>query len=442
MAGLATLEAGLLPAGHADHESLAVGGLAVMEGPAPGHESIVSMLTQRVRTYPRLTQRLRSHAFGLSAPEWTSDPGFNLADHVRRIALPRPGDEEALRRATADLVAMRLDLDRPPWEAWVIEGLTDNRWAMLIKVHHAMADGIAVSRIFEGLCDDGVSYSLQHRISAAQEHTDRRSLPRVGISPLKLASALWNVSATIAATAAVVARGAAELAIDLVLPTSPSALDGPVSNLCRYSTARVPMHDIAEVCRRFDVTVNDVVLAALTESYRALMIDRGESPRRAPQHTPLAVSMRSAQAPRSSDDRGSLMRLPVEEKNPLRRLKTVHSRLNDTKSPPDRLAFRLPHHGVATTVTNVTGPRQQLHLMGRTVLGLFPIVPGANLRTGVAVLSYADDLFFGVVTDYEKTSEADTLARSIELAVERLTSCSKHPSGRKDHCALTALGTG
>jgi hypothetical protein len=305
--------------------------------------------------------------------------------------------------------------------------------------------------MFEGLCDDGVSYSLAHRIRAAREALHPNG---VGAGPLQLAHSLWKASATVASAATLVARGAVELGVDLVFPTSRSALDGPASSLRRYSTARVPMHDIAQVCQRFDVTVNDVVLAAITESYRAMMIDRGERPRRESLRTLLPVSMGSVQAPQLIDDAVSLMLadLPVDEGNLVQRLRAVHSRLDDTAPRGGGSTTRLPHQDVAATVTPVPGPRQQLHLMGRTVLSLFPIAPIAtNLRTGIAILSYADDLFFGVFADYDTVPEVDTVAHGIELAVARLVSCSRHPSTPqtperpktpRDPHKLTSLGTG
>ncbi|MFN8041830.1 MAG: wax ester/triacylglycerol synthase family O-acyltransferase [Mycobacterium sp.] len=453
MERLTTLDAGFLHAEDADrHVSLAIGGLAVMAGPAPDHESTMRTFVQRVAACPRFGQRLRLHPLGLSAPEWVEHPNFDVAHHVRRTALPAPGDDDALYRLVADVMAMRLDRDRPLWEIWVIEGLADNRWAMLTKVHHCMADGIAATHMFTGLCDDGVDESFAHRIRAARQA--KASEPRdvsFEANPVKLVVRLWHDTTTIAAAAVRAAHGVTDLAIDLARPASSSTLTGPVSSLRRYRGARVPMSDIAQVCEKFDVTINDVALAAIAESYRDTMLRRGEQPQPDSLRTLVPVSMRSNDALHATDNRVSLMlpHLPVEEENLVKRLRTVHSRLDRTKSRGQhhagnavvsagnripfaltawavRLLAQLPQRAVVTLATNVPGPQKPLHIMGCEVLSLFPVPPIAmNLRTGVAMLSYADDLFFGILADYETVPDIDALASGIEHAVARLVAVSR-----------------
>lgn len=105
---------------------------------------------------PAVRQRLRTRPFDLGAPVWVDDPDFDLGRHVRHIALPRPGNDRELYQLAADVISRRLDRDRPLWEIWLIEGLSDNRWAMLTKIHHCMADGIAATHMLAGLCDDGI----------------------------------------------------------------------------------------------------------------------------------------------------------------------------------------------------------------------------------------------------------------------------------------------
>ncbi len=136
------------------HVSLAIGGIAIVEGAAPNYEQFKTILAERIRAIPRCTQVLRSQPFDVSPPKWFDDPEFDLARHVRRIAVPRPGDDSELFRVVARVLERRLDRDRPLWECWVIEGLKGNRWAMLMKVHHCMADGISATRILARLCDD------------------------------------------------------------------------------------------------------------------------------------------------------------------------------------------------------------------------------------------------------------------------------------------------
>jgi diacylglycerol O-acyltransferase / wax synthase len=463
---LTTLDAGFLKAEDADrHVSLAIGGLAIIEGPIPERDALMSTLAQRIRACPRFGQRLRMRAFDLGAPEWVDDPDFDLGRHVRRIALPRPGDDRELFQLAADVISRRLDRDRPLWEIWIIEGLSDDRWAMLTKIHHCMADGIAATHMLAGLCDDGIRDSFASHIRAAKEPEAQGLLQAVsGVNPFSVLGGLWNASAAITATAARTALGAAEIATGLLRPTTTS-LNGRITNLRRYSVARVPLADIAQVCRTFDVTINDVALAAITESYRNILVERGEPPLPDSLRTLVPVSMRSVDAFDKTDNRVSVMLpyLPVEEQNPVQRLRIIHSRLDRTKSHGQRqaghaflsianripfpltawavgLLTRLPQRGVATLATNVPGPRQPLQIMGQPVLSVFPVPPIAmQLRTGVAMLSYAENLFFGILADYDAVADIDALARGIEDAVARLVASSKRRKPALDRRGLSLV---
>lgn len=449
---LTTLDAGFLKAEDADrHVSLAIGGLAVIEGPIPERGALIATLAQRIRACPRFAQRLRTRPLDLGAPQWVDDPSFDLGRHVRHLALPRPGDDRELFQLAADVISRRLDRDRPLWEIWIIEGLSDNRWAMLTKIHHCMADGIAATHMLAGLCDDGIGESFASHIRAAKEPEGQRvSYRKLGVNPFRMLGGLWNASAAIAATAARTAVGAAEITAGLLRPTTTS-LNGPITTLRRYGAARVPLADMTQVCQAFDVTINDVALAAITESYRNILVQRGETPLPDALRALVPVSMRSAEAFDKTDNRVSVMLpyLPVDEQHPVQRLRMVHSRLDRTKSHGQRqaghafvsmanripfpltawavrLATRLPQRGVTTLATNIPGPRQPLQLMGQRVLSVFPVPPIAmQLRTGVAMLSYAEDFFFGILADYDAVADIDALTGGIELAVARLVAISK-----------------
>lgn len=446
---LTTLDAGFLKAEDADRRvSLAIGGLAVIEGRVPEQDTLLSVVAERLRGCPRFGQRLRLHPLDLGAPEWVEDSDFDIHRHVRRVALPHPGGDRELHQVIADVMARRLDRDRPLWELWVIEGLSPDsdgdRWAMLTKLHHCMADGIAATHLLAGLCDDGVRGSFADHIGAAQEK--KRGAAKRG----SVLSSLVDASAGLAAAVVRAAQGIGEIAAGLLSPAA-SSLNGPLSDLRRYSGARVPLADIDLICQTFGVTVNDVALTAITESYRNFLVERGQKPSSDSLRTLVPVSVRSNGAMDRTDNRVSVMlpNLPVDEENPVQRLRTVHNRLGRAKASGQRqagnmfvsmanrlpfvvtawtvgLLMRLPQRGVVTLATNVPGPRRRLRFMGSDVVGLYPVPPLAlDLRTGVAMLSYADDLFFGILTDYDVVADVDQLARGIEAAVARLVAIGK-----------------
>jgi diacylglycerol O-acyltransferase / wax synthase len=214
----------------------------------------------------------------------------------------------------------------------------------------------------------------------------------------------------------------------------------------RYSAARVSLADVSTVCRGEGVTLNDVALAAITDSFRSALVRRGEQPRRNSLRTLVPVSVRSSDAFDATDNRVSVMLpfLPVEKEDPAEQLRAVHRRLNRAKGNGQRQAggifiaaanvlpfpltawavralTRLPQRGVVTLATNVPGPRQRLRVMGREVLRVLPIPPIAlQLRTGIAIVSYADELVFGIIADFDATPDVDELARGIERGVARL----------------------
>jgi len=454
---LTTLDAGFLEAEDSDrHVSLAIGGLAVIDGPAPDYDVLVATLAERVPSIPRFTQVLHTHLFDLGAPEWADDARFDVAHHVHRRALPQPGDDAALFRLVAEIMERRLDRDRPLWECWIIEGLAEGRWAMLTKLHHCIADGISATHVLTGLCDGTDGATFADRIRAAKELKPQAPSPSgLSLNPLNWIGGMWRLSTAATSAAARVTMGAVEIAAAVAGPAD-SSLTGPVSNLRRYSAARVSLVDVATVCQKFDVTINDVALAAITDSFRAFLMHRGEQPGRKSLRTLVPVSVRSADAFDKADNRVSVMLpyLPIELADPLERLQAVHSRLARTKSSGQRqagsaffaaanyipfawtawtvrLLTRLPQLGIVTLATNVPGPRHRISVMGRRVVRLLPIPPIAlQLRTGIAMLSYGDDLVFGVTADYDAVPDVDELAHGIERAVARLVAISEGPGGR------------
>jgi diacylglycerol O-acyltransferase len=443
---LNTLDAGFLMAEDSDRNiSLAIGGIAIIEGAVPDYEEFKNVLAERLQAIPRCTQMLRTQPFDVGAPQWVDDPGFDLSRHVRRAAVPKPGDDGELFQVVADVLERRLDRDRPLWECWIIEGLKGNRWAILMKIHHCVADGIAAARMLTGLCDDIDGDAFARPVVAKRNAAHLKPVPDPNPRSNPLVN-IWRTATGITDAATRTVSGAAEIATGLLRPTPGSSLVGPVTAMRRYRAVRVPIADVEQVCRKFDVTINDVALAAITEGFRSVLLHRGEQPRPDSLRTLVPVSARSPDTLDKPGNRLSIMLpyLPVEQDDPIQQLRAVHSRLTRTKQGGQRqagnmavsatgyipfmlsswlirLLTRLPQRGIVTLATNVPGPHRRLEMMGRTVARLLPIPPIAlQLRTSVAVLSYADDLVFGITADYDAGADIDELADGIKIAVARL----------------------
>ncbi len=120
-----------------------VGGLTLLEGPPPAMEEFLEQIRKRLHLVPRYRHKLAYTALDSGRPVWVDDPGFNLEFHVRHTALPAPGSWEQLRNLTARIFSQALDRSKPLWEMWLIEGLWDDKFALISKTHHSLIDGIA-----------------------------------------------------------------------------------------------------------------------------------------------------------------------------------------------------------------------------------------------------------------------------------------------------------
>src|SRR6201996_5200168 len=120
-----------------------VAGAAILEGRAPSYDELIEHILSRLHLVPRYRQRLAFVPFGQGRPVWVDDPHFNPAFHVRHTALPTPGGEDQLKRLCGRIFSQALDRTRPLWELWLVEGLAEDRFALLSKTHHALVDGVS-----------------------------------------------------------------------------------------------------------------------------------------------------------------------------------------------------------------------------------------------------------------------------------------------------------
>ena len=409
MGQLTTSDAGFLSAPDPDqHASLAIGAVAVVDGAVPDYERFKSLLAERIKSIPRCAQVLRT--------QWIDYPEFDVAWHVRRVALPRPGDDAELSRAIAHALERPLDPDRPLWECWVIEGLADNQWAMLMKLHPGLADdGISAAHLLTRLCDDAERDLFANHLGS-REVSASRGDTRSWADTLSQAGKVAKAVGT---------------PVEAIWPWARMTPAAAVT-MRRYHTLRVRIADVDRVCRKFGVTSTDVALAAVTEGFRAILLHRGEQPR--------ADSLRTLSA--------MLPYLPVHHEDPVQRLRLVHhwltakpsavqhqpglleSALNclpiGLRRKANKLLTQLPRRGIVTLATNLPGPRHRLLLMGQSMERVLPIPPTAlQLSTGVAVLSYGDELVFGITAEYDAAPDVKRLADGIESGMARLVALSQ-----------------
>ncbi|MTE15216.1 wax ester/triacylglycerol synthase family O-acyltransferase [Nocardia aurantiaca] len=442
MTELSPLDAGFMEIENADrHISLGIGAVAIIEGPAPTRESFRAGLDRGLEVHGRLRQRVHRSRFDLATPLWEDDPNFDLAHHVRWTSLPKPGDEQALRELVATELAEQFDRDHPLWDVVVVENLGGGRWAMIVRAHHSVVDGISGLALFESFCDPGADGQ-----GARHEMRSRAGMFGTAAGALRL---LWTVP-RIAADAV---RVLTPVIYAAVAPASDSSLNGPIGRQRRYAVARTSLPQAREIAAAFEVTVNDVAVAAIAAAYRRLLQARGEKPTPDKLRMMVPVSMRADDAKYVPDNRVSaiIVQLPIEFEHPVERLNAVHERIARHRLRGEaeaeksllelaewlpygvvawvfRTASRFPQRGVGVLATNIPGPPHRLTLGGRKVLEIWPCIPIAmRVRTTVAVLSYTDQLTFGITGDYDTNPDIDEIASGIATEVAVLLA---HARGR------------
>jgi len=439
------------------HVSMAISSIAVLEGPPPSHEEFMTAMRDRLPLVPRYRQKVRQVPFDLGRPVWVDDPHFDLTHHVRRTALPAPGDDAALSRLMARVMSQRLDRDHPLWEYWVIEGLADDRWALISKVHHCMVDGVSGTHLYYVLLDESPEGSRTPVADDWEPAAEPSTLELVGdalvdlaLNPVEQARLVGTALQAPLSTMRRVTEtmyGLTNLA-DALWPATPSSLTGPIGRSRRYAMARAPLADVLEIRKRAQVSLNDVVLAAISGGFRSLLCARGESPHEHAIRSLVPVSVRAPGEEGIYDNRVSLLLayLPVHLADPVERLDAVHGHLAELKAGKEaqagaamtalaglepfpavswgmRMAARVPQRNIVTVTTNVPGPRRPLYLLGRRMVEVLPYVPiAAQLRIGISIFTYCDQVTFGITGDYDAAPDVEPMARAIEEGIAELAS--------------------
>jgi diacylglycerol O-acyltransferase len=437
------------------HVSMAISSVAILDGPPPSHEEFMAAMRDRLPLVPRYRQKVRQVPFDLGRPVWVDDPRFDLTHHVRRTALPEPGDDAALSRLMARVMSQRLDRDRPLWEYWVVEGLAGGRWALISKVHHCMVDGVSGTHLYYVLLDESPTGTREPVEDGWQPAAEPSTLELIGdalrdlaLNPVEQARLVGTALRAPLSTANRIAEtmyGLTSLA-DALLPATPSSLTGPIGRSRRYAMARAPLADVLDIRRQAQVSLNDVVLAAISGAFRSLLCERGEEPDEHAIRSLVPVSVRAPGDEGIYDNRVSLLLayLPVHLADPVERLHAVHRHVADLKAgkeaqagaamtalaghepfPPIswgmRLAARLPQRNIVTVTTNVPGPRRPLYLLGRQMVEVLPYVPiAAQLRIGISIFTYCDQVTFGITGDYDAAPDVERMARAIEDGIAAL----------------------
>jgi WS/DGAT/MGAT family acyltransferase len=426
-----------------------IGGVSIFEGPPPPFADLRAMVERKLHHTPRYRQRVRFVPLRIGEPVWVDDPYFDIDYHLRHSAVPSPGTEAQLRATAARVFSQHLDRARPLWEIWMVEGLDEGRWALLSKVHHCMVDGVAATDLMSVMFDDSGEPTAADTWAPEPEPSRldliARSATRRVLDPAAQLRAALRMRSELLRGAAGTAR--ALLAAAPSLRPATSSLTGPIGPHRVWSWAKASLADVKAVRSALGGTVNDVVLTIITNGLRDLLEARSE--RIAPDRvvrTMVPVSVRRPGEKGAYNNRVSAVfaRLPVALDDPAKRLAHIREQMDGVKSskqavagdtlaqlsgfaPPlllalgSRVMTRSLRLNMDTATTNVPGPQQPVHALGRKLLESYPYVPiVGTIRIVVAIFSYDGTLYFGVTGDRDHAPDIDVLTSGIETGLSEL----------------------
>jgi diacylglycerol O-acyltransferase / wax synthase len=431
-----------------------VGGVLILDAPPGGVDALAALVEARLALVPRYRQRVAEVPGHLANPVWVDDPDFDIAYHVRRNGLPRPGTERQLLDLVSRLTSRPLDRSRPLWEAYLVEGLSEGRVAVVTKTHPALVDGLSAIDIGQVLLDvepdvpapDPVEWIPRRPPSGAelvwQALDEYARRPSAVVDTAR--GALTDVRST-ASRLTGVASGLLRTARKTLLPAPQSPLNAPVGRQRRVAVARADLDDLKAIRKAQGGTVNDVLLNVVTGALREWLLSRGEPVVVGTSIRALVpVSMQDEEADTGNRVSSYLVDLPVGEPNPRVRLTRLSYAMRGIAqhgqsvgadslialagfAPPTlhalgaRAARGLSRRLFNLVVTNVPGPQVPLYAAGSRMLEVFPVVPlarGQGLSIGMT--SYNGQVFFGLNAERDSVGDVEVLADLIEQEVAEL----------------------
>lgn len=438
-----------------DSAHMHVAGCMVFEGQPPEYAELAGEIVSRLHLVPRYRQKLAFVPFNQGRPVWVDDPHFNVAFHVRHTALPRPGGEQQLKRLAGRVFSQALDRSRPLWELWLVEGLSDDRFAVLSKTHHALVDGISGVDIATVLFD---SSPEPLPVSAAEQEWIPRPLPsRVQLLADALleratvpAEIVRGMRAALRGPRQIVARaghaagGLTAMARAGLNVAPTSAFNTKIGPHRRFTWVRGELSEFKAVKNALGGTVNDVVLAAVAGALGRYLRLHSEPTDGVVLKAMVPVSIRADVERGALGNRVAAMwaPLPVGITDPVQRLLTISASMEGIKesgqavgaqvltqlsgfAPPTIMAqaarLQARQRLFNVVVTNVPGPQFPLYMLGRRLDAMFPMVPLAeNQALGIAIMSYDGQLNFGLNADYDALADLEVLADELRASIEEL----------------------
>ena len=407
-----------------------VTGVLTLDGPVD-IKRMRTLLDKRLTPFGRFHQRVVRPRTRANLPHWKDEERFDIENHVSHIALPAPGGDRALRELVSELMSTPLDMTKPMWHVHLVDGY-DGASVVIARIHHSIADGIALVRVMLSLTDESPTAARPRKRT---EHTNSNSA-----GPLD-----WMGSARkLLEDPGRIADGAYRLGrLVLLPPDPPTAFKGDLGRRKRAAWSKpVPLEDFKAIGNALGATVNDVLVATATGALRRYLEQRGEPIGGLEIRASVPVNLRPLEHAHKLGNSFGLvfLTLPVGIADPIKRLLAIKKEMDELKRSPEalvafgvlnvmgfapveveRLGLRFFGSKATAVLTNVPGPRDPLYLAGRRLeRAMFWVPQSGRLGLGISILSYAGGVMLGVATDEGLVPDPEKIVDGFEKEFKSL----------------------
>jgi diacylglycerol O-acyltransferase / wax synthase len=430
-----------------------IGAVMIFEGPPPTYADFRAHIESRLHLVPRYRQKLAYPRFEMGRPMWVDDPRFNIEYHVRHTALPSPGSIEQLRLLTGRIFSQRIDRSKPLWELWLVQGLEDNRFALINKTHHSLVDGVSGVDVTTVLFDTSptptpvAAESWTPEVEPSGATLIAEGVKGIVTTPVRLARRALHAARRPSETAAELreaAEGLGGIAWKLINPPPPTPLNVPIGPHRRVLWLRLELDELKAIKNALGGTVNDVFLAVVSGALGRTLRRRGIRTEGLELRGIVPVSIRADEQKGALGNRITAMLgpLPVYARDPLERYRIVSEAMRGLKeskqavgaetltrlqdfAPPTILAqasrLNFSTRAYSLLVTNVPGPQFPLYMIGRQLQELAPVPFLAPERAlAVAIMSYNGVVDIGLMGDYDAMADLDDFGEDVRESIAEL----------------------
>jgi WS/DGAT/MGAT family acyltransferase len=385
-------------------------------------------------------------------PVWIDDDHFNVDYHVRHTSLPKPGSEQQLTKLAARIAAQPLDRSRPLWEIWVVEGLQENRFAIISKMHHCMVDAKSGIDLLNITMSTSPEYKARKakpykpRPAPSQKELRDESLRDQVMAPVKIAesiTSLWKESDSFSQEIATRAKALGEtFASSIGKKRTPSVLNGDNGPHRTVAFHDTPLDYIKDIRRALGCSVNDVVLTIVTAAFRDTLLKSDQELENLPFRVAAPVSTwgrDQGHGATGNEVTSWTIDLPVHIANPVDQLAQIHEITSELKDSNHALAVdmitsfieytpglmslaaRNASGPINSIVTNMPGPQFPLYYLGAQMQRSYPVVPLLeSMGIGIGMMSYNGILCWGITSDLDIVADLAPFIKSLEKSIARV----------------------